>query len=139
MANQLMVVDWTQPREKIVEFLCHVYNIPPTVLHWEYYKVKHYYKLISNHCILNINNKSKFLLKINELSFLEELFEEDKDLFYNKANNLQELLLYLLHYLSRYIKSSDDAIYTLYDMNYDCIMINSHILDKEADTLVFNH
>lgn len=138
MAEELIVVDWTEPRKAIVEFLCQIYNIPPTVPYWENDKIRHYYKLITNYTVLNINNRSKFLANINNGCFIEELLEEDKDIFYNKISNLQELLLYLLYYLSGYLQQSDDNIYILRDMNYDCIIISFHILNKEADTLVFN-
>ena len=139
MANDLIIVDWIEPRKKIVDYLCHLYNIPETVPYWEYYKIPHYYKLITNHCILNINDKSKFLFNINELIFIEELFDDDKDLFYNKSSNLQELFLYLLHYLAGFIPTSEDNVYILHEMNYDLIMVKVHTICKEADTLVFNH
>lgn len=138
MTSPIIVVDWQEPRRHIVRYLCHIYNIPDTVPFWEQHKVSHYYKIITNYCILSINNRTKFMQKINELKFIEELFEEDIDLFYDKSSNLQELLLYLLNYLSKHLGKETEDVYVLHSMNYDYISINLHTIDKEADNLVFN-
>jgi hypothetical protein len=135
--KELIVIDFKEPMGYILDFLYKIFNIPPVVQYSSSRKLIETLNNITHFIITNIDNKYRFLMAVENHTFIAQVAVEDIPLFNAYKTELQLLLMYLYNYISMYLPESDENVYILHNIYGTYITVTAHVLNIEYDNLVF--